>query len=747
MSSATTRMVYGMFWQPTYYGTAPLKDGSHTDGGAYATGVSVLGSAGARSCLNLVGGSSFYKDPATSAFSLAMWISRFSSQASRITPELMNTWIDTGAVLSLHMLDDLKPGSPVFPGGVPNGANLDEMAKRVKSVFTRLPCSVRADNVYLASIAPGPGSKYTWLDFGWAQWIWTQGAPLAYFQNNINAGLQCGLGTMLGWNLLDGGQGNDPAWQFRPGNSLKFGMNPTEIRAVADAASQVTMHLGAIGWQYLNSTDGTPSYYNKPEIYSAHEYLASKLIGRVASPVSTRGLSTGSAAVVVGSWGLVGSVTENRTGDPTFMNVTYPSGLSAGNLICCIVYSRDGSAKSSLQPSGWSTAKAISGTSKQGGQLVMYYKFATGLETGSQRFDFSGTGGGGMAMMAEMFGVSGNTDSSLSFVLAGTGSARSWVGSSNMGPVPGMTSTNSDPLILVVAAKTNDFNSGDPPAKTVMSATTGDDESWTRLLLVTHSSGDDAGLLCDYMFTLGLASVETKQWSQVSNAGSNTSGPGCGFMVAFAPYRVFTGAPPSIVDLTDTGVVLNSLFSMTLVSGGSTPITWSVTTGPSNVTLGLSTGLVNWTPLSAGTFQLGFKAVNSWGSDTAGLFVTVANPSSVTTVSGSTVTISPAPVIDYPGDRTVRAHDLVSFIATATDADSEVLTFGLDPSSPSGTFIDQQSGQFLWMPSEEQAPGVYPIILTASDGVNQSRSTFTVTVQDVPWTREHGFTNRFRRFT
>jgi len=41
------------------------------------------------------------------------------------------------------------------------------------------------------------------------------------------------------------------------------------------------------------------------------------------------------------------------------------------------------------------------------------------------------------------------------------------VGSSNMGPVPGFTSSISDPLIFVVAAKTNDFGSGDPrtPAK------------------------------------------------------------------------------------------------------------------------------------------------------------------------------------------------------------------------------------------------------------------------------------------
>lgn len=741
MSSATTRTPYGMFWQPVYYGTTPMLDGCHTDGGNFLSGLSTVQAANARTFINIAGGSSFYKDPSTSAFSLAMWISRLSSQAARTNTTQMNSLIDDGTIVSFHMLDDLKPGSSVFPGGVPSFADLETMAQRAKSIFSRLPCSVRADNVYLQSIAGASG--YTYMDFGWAQWSSSAGSPQPYFQNNVNAGFACGLGTMCGFNLLDGGSGNEAAWRFSPGQASKFGMSPNEITAVADGFSQMSTAIGNLGWQYLNSTDGTPSYYNKTSIQTALTYLASKAVGRVMGPLTTRGLSQGTQPVVVGGqWGVIGSVNGNRTGAPASMNITYPTGIGSQNLIVSLLYLRDSSIRSALLPFGWSEAKAISGNSLQGGQLCAFYKVATGSETGSQTFSFSGPGGATGSVIGKMFVLSGNSTSGVSQVVAGVGSAHSWsAGTSNMGPVPGVTSAISDALILFVAGKTNDFNNGDPVPDATMSATTGDSQSWNRLFLSTNLSGDDTGLLCDYAFTTGLPSITTKSWTQITGGGSNASGAGCGFALAFAPYRIISGTPPNITELLDFGITVQSTLSLTFGSSGSTPITWSLTTKPSNATLNASTGQLNWTPLSAGTYLFNVQAVNSFGTDTASMIAT-ATTSSATTTSGGT-----APSIVNPGDRTVKAHDLISFLAVATSSNTaNILTYGLAPGAPAGAFLDAVTGQFIWLPSEEQGPGVYPIILTATDGVLASASTFTITVQDVPWTREHGHTNRFQRY-
>lgn len=748
MSSATTRTPYGMFWPPVYYGTTPMLDGCHTDGSSTCfSSLSALQAIGARTFINFTNGSVDCKDPATSAFSLAMWKSAVSRQAARTTTTQMNSLIDDGTIVAFHMLDDLEPGSPVFPGGVPSFADIEAMAQYAKSFFSRLPCMVRVNNTYLQSIAPASG--YTYLDFGWAQWQNSYGSAQPYFQNNVNAGFACGLGTMAGFNIDDGGSGSEPAWRFHPGQASKFGMSPNELTAVADAFSQLSTLIGNVGWKYLDPTGGTPSYYNKTSIQTALSYLAGKAIGRVMGPLNTRGLSQGTQPVVVGGqWGVLGSVSGNRTGSPAAMNMTYPTGIGTQNLICSILYSRDASAKSWLLPSGWAEAGSISGTSHQGGQLCVFYKVATGFETGSQTFTLSGPGSTAEAVTGKMFVISGNSTSGVSAVLAKVGSARSWSdGTSNMGPVPGITSTISDALILIVAGKTNDFNNGDPVPDATMSATTGDGQTWNRLFLSTNLSGDDLGLLCDYAFTSGLPSITTKSWSQSSGAGSNASGSGCGLMIAFAPYRIITGTPPSIVELQDFGITVQSTFSLTFGSSGSTPITWSLTTKPSNATLNASTGQLNWTPLSAGTYFFGVQAVNSFGTDTASMIAT-ATTSSATTTSGGTgpIFVNP-PLPPGSGDRTVKAHDLISFLAQATSANTgNVVTYALAPGAPAGAFLDAITGQFIWLPSEEQGPGIYPIVINATDGILTSGSTFTVTVQDVPWTREHGFTNRFQRY-
>ena len=69
------------------------------------------------------------------------------------------------------------------------------------------------------------------------------------------------------------------------------------------------------------------------------------------------------------------------------------------------------------------------------------------------------------------------------------------------------------------------------------------------------------------------------------------------------------------------------------------------------------------------------------------------------------------------GDKTVDEGALLSFTATATDADlpANTLTFSLDAGAPAGASIDPATGLFTWTPSEAQGPGVYPVTVRVTD--------------------------------
>src|SRR6185503_19369587 len=99
-----------------------------------------------------------------------------------------------------------------------------------------------------------------------------------------------------------------------------------------------------------------------------------------------------------------------------------------------------------------------------------------------------------------------------------------------------------------------------------------------------------------------------------------------------------------------------------------------------------------------------------------------------------TIDVAPqdaAPVLDAIGDKTVNEGSLLSFTATATDADNDPLTFTLDAGAPAGAAITA-AGAFTWTPTEAQGPGVYPITVRVTDNGSQTDfETIQVTVNEV----------------
>jgi hypothetical protein len=88
-----------------------------------------------------------------------------------------------------------------------------------------------------------------------------------------------------------------------------------------------------------------------------------------------------------------------------------------------------------------------------------------------------------------------------------------------------------------------------------------------------------------------------------------------------------------------------------------------------------------------------------------------------------------APVLGAVPPLTVRQGDLLTFTATATDADlpANTLSYSLI-GAPSGANIGTTSGLFTWTPAGTQGPGGFNFTLRVSDGNLTDEQPVSVTV-------------------
>jgi uncharacterized protein (UPF0179 family) len=94
-----------------------------------------------------------------------------------------------------------------------------------------------------------------------------------------------------------------------------------------------------------------------------------------------------------------------------------------------------------------------------------------------------------------------------------------------------------------------------------------------------------------------------------------------------------------------------------------------------------------------------------------------------------------APVLGAIGNKTIAEHALLSFAATASDADvpANTLVFSLAAGAPAGATITA-GGNFTWTPTEAQGPGIYSITVVVTDNGAPALSdseTINVTVSEV----------------
>ncbi|HET9252233.1 MAG TPA: putative Ig domain-containing protein, partial [Candidatus Eisenbacteria bacterium] len=191
-------------------------------------------------------------------------------------------------------------------------------------------------------------------------------------------------------------------------------------------------------------------------------------------------------------------------------------------------------------------------------------------------------------------------------------------------------------------------------------------------------------------------------------------------------------APPTLNAIGNKTVNEQALLSFTATAtdpdAGQT-LTFSLAAGaPAGATIGAASGIFNWTPTEAqgpGVYPITVTVTdNGTGplSDSETIQVTVNE-------------VNVAPVLGTIGNRTVNEGALLSFTATATDADvpANTLTFSLGAGAPAGAAITA-GGAFTWTPTEAQGPGNYPITVIVTDNgtpaLNDTEA-ITVTVNEV----------------
>jgi hypothetical protein len=179
---------------------------------------------------------------------------------------------------------------------------------------------------------------------------------------------------------------------------------------------------------------------------------------------------------------------------------------------------------------------------------------------------------------------------------------------------------------------------------------------------------------------------------------------------------------PVLGSIGNKAVVEGSLLSFTATANDTdTPpqtLTFSLDSGaPVGASINPSSGVFNWTPSEAqgpGVYPVTIRVTDSGSpvlSDAETISITVSETNA-------------APVLDPIGNKAVAEGALVTFTATADDADipTQTLTYTIDAGAPAGAVINATNGIFNWTPSEAQGPGTYPVTVRVTDNGTPARN-------------------------
>ena len=164
---------------------------------------------------------------------------------------------------------------------------------------------------------------------------------------------------------------------------------------------------------------------------------------------------------------------------------------------------------------------------------------------------------------------------------------------------------------------------------------------------------------------------------------------------------------PVITSALTASAVKGTAFSYQITATNS-PTSFNATGLPSGLTVSTSSGLISGTPTASGSFSVTLSAVNSGGTGTATLALTV-NP--------------PAPVITSSLNATASIGTAFSYQITASNNPTSFNATGL----PAGLTVDTGSGLISGTPT---AVGASTVTLTATNATGSGTAALALTIND-----------------
>ena len=155
-------------------------------------------------------------------------------------------------------------------------------------------------------------------------------------------------------------------------------------------------------------------------------------------------------------------------------------------------------------------------------------------------------------------------------------------------------------------------------------------------------------------------------------------------------------------------------------------LTYSLDAGaPVGASINPATGVFTWTPTEAqgpNTYSVTVRVTDN-GSPVM---------SDYETISIQVNEVNVAPVLNAIGHKCGDERTLISFTATASDADvpANSLTYSLGAGAPDGASINATTGVFSWTPTELQGPNTYSVTVRVTDNGSPVMSDYeTISIQ------------------
>jgi len=215
-------------------------------------------SNGKRVIISLAGSPKYYRN-SDGTFNLTKWKSRIDVYRGYN----FSQYVSAGTVIG-HYLVDESFCAKCWGGKTISYSQIEEMSRYSKSLWPTLPTGVRAPPSLLGS------TRYSSLDFGWAQWEGPLHVPSyrltpEQFRDQETARARSlGLGLVFGLNYLDGGDGtsriqgtyapdpnlSDTKYCESGGKCYRYAMSATEVRRVGKVFAAAAYGCAVLNWPY-----------------------------------------------------------------------------------------------------------------------------------------------------------------------------------------------------------------------------------------------------------------------------------------------------------------------------------------------------------------------------------------------------------------------------------------------------------------------------------------------------------------